>query len=53
MTRVKEGDYTITIYRCFDGIKLFVTDSKGNQIYAHKVSGNPVECAKEVIKRQR
>ncbi len=53
MTRVKEGEYTVTIYRCYDGIKLFVTDSKGNQIYAHKVSGDALERAKEVIRQQQ
>jgi CRISPR/Cas system CMR-associated protein Cmr3 (group 5 of RAMP superfamily) len=52
MTRVKEGEYTITIYRCYDGIKLFVTDAAGNQIYAHKVTGDAMERARAVIAKQ-
>lgn len=44
--------YKVTIFNGYDGTQLFINDPKGNQIYAHKVSGNPIERAKEVINHQ-
>jgi hypothetical protein len=44
--------YKVTIFNSYNGTQLFITDSEGTQIYAHKVSGNPLERAKEVINRQ-
>ncbi len=44
--------YKVTIFKGYNGVQLFITDASGNQIYAHRVSGNPIERAKEVIKGQ-
>jgi hypothetical protein len=44
--------YIVTIFNTYDGTQLFITDSKGNQVYAHRVSGNPMERAREVIAQQ-
>ncbi len=41
--------YKVTIFTTYNGTQLFINDSKGVQIYAHKVSGNPIERAKELI----
>jgi hypothetical protein len=44
--------YKITIFKTYDGTQLFITDARGNQIYAHRVSGNPIDRAREVINGQ-
>ena len=44
--------YKVTIFNTYDGTQLFIIDAKGNQIYAHRVSGNPIQRAKEVISQQ-
>lgn len=44
--------YKVTIFKHYNGTQLFITDSQGVLIYAHKVSGNPVERAKQVIAQQ-
>ena len=41
--------YKVTIFPSYNGVQLFITDKSGVQIYAHKVSGCPVERAKEII----
>jgi hypothetical protein len=44
--------YQITIFNSYNGTQLFITDQSGVQIYAHKVSGDPMQRAMEVINRQ-
>ncbi len=39
----------VSIFKGYDGTQLFITGSDGIQIYAHRVSGDPVAKAKEVI----
>lgn len=44
--------YKVTIFTGYNGTQVFINDPKGVQIYAHKVSSNPIERAKAVINRQ-
>lgn len=44
--------YTVTIFKSYNGTQLFIQDKDGNQIYAHKVSGDALERAVEVISQQ-
>ncbi len=44
--------YKVQIFKSYNGTQLFIMDAEGNQIYAHKVSGNPIERAQEVINQQ-
>jgi hypothetical protein len=44
--------YKVQIFKGYNGTQLFIIDAKGNQIYAHRVSGNPIERAREVISQQ-
>jgi len=44
--------YKVTIFKHYNGTQLFINDPRGVQIYAHKVSGNPIERACEVISQQ-
>ena len=44
--------YKITIFTGFNGTQLFINDARGVQIYAHKVSDDPIQRAKEVITQQ-
>lgn len=41
--------YKVTIFYSYNGTQLFITSSEGVQIYAHKVSGDPIARAEEVI----
>ena len=45
------NEYQITIFTGYNGTQLFINDADGVQIYAHKVSGDPMERAMEVIAR--
>ncbi len=44
--------YQVTIFTGYDGTQLFITNADGIQIYAHRVSGNPIEKAREIIAAQ-
>ena len=44
--------YKVTIFNSYNGTQLFITDSEGVQIYGHKVSGDPMERAMEIIVQQ-
>jgi hypothetical protein len=44
--------YKVSIFKGYDGTQLFITDSTGIQIYAHRVSGDPMTRAKEVIREK-
>jgi hypothetical protein len=52
MQKTTINGYKVTIFTGYNGTQLFITDSKGVQIYAHRVPGNPMERAMEVISRQ-
>lgn len=41
--------YKLTIFYSYNGTQLFITSGEGVQIYAHKVSGDPIARAEEVI----
>ena len=43
--------YAVTVFKGYNGTQLFISDKNGVQVYAHKVSGNPIERAKEVISK--
>ena len=44
--------YKVTIFKGYNGTQLFISDANGVSIYAHKVSGNPIDRAREVISQQ-
>jgi hypothetical protein len=44
--------YRVTIFNHYNGTQLFIEDAAGNQIYAHKVTGDPMERAAQVISQQ-
>lgn len=45
--------YKVTIFFSYLGTQVFINDAKGVQVYAHKVSENPVARAEEFINRQQ
>ncbi len=44
--------FKVTIFYSYNGTQVFINDKAGVQIYGHKVSGNPIDRAREVISRQ-
>ena len=52
MEQTTINGYKVTIFRGYNGTQLFITDAEGDSIYAHKVSGDPMERAMEVIAQQ-
>ena len=52
MQKTTINGYQVTIFTGYNGTQLFITDSTGVQIYAHKVSGDPIARAMEVISQQ-
>lgn len=44
--------YKVIIFFGYTGTQLFINDPKGIEIYAHKVSGNPVARAEAIISQQ-
>jgi len=44
--------YKVMVFKTYNGTELYINNPQGDQIYAHKVSGNPIERAKEVISKQ-
>lgn len=52
MQIIKIDGYTVQIFKSYNGTQVFISDSKGVQIYAHKVSGEPMLRAMEVINNQ-
>ncbi len=44
--------YRVTIFNHYNGTQLFIQDAAGNQIYAHKVSGDVMERAALIISQQ-
>ncbi len=49
MQKIKINGYTVTIFNHYNGTQLFINDSKGVQIYAHKVTGDAMLRALEII----
>lgn len=47
--RTQISGYQVTTFYTQNGTQLFITDSEGVQIYAHRVSGDPIARAKEAI----
>jgi hypothetical protein len=48
-TQTQINGFKVSTITGYDGTQLFITDSDGIQIYAHRVSGDPIARAKEVI----
>ena len=41
--------YRVMIFKGYDGTQLFINNPSGDNIYAHRVSGDAIERAKEII----
>lgn len=41
--------FRVIIFKGYDGTQLFIDNPAGENIFAHRVSGNPVKRAKEII----
>ncbi len=41
--------HRVVIFEGYNGDSMFINDPKGNQIYAHKFTGDAFERAKQVI----
>ena len=52
MQQLTINGYLVTIYYHRNGTQLFIQNAGGFQIYAHRVSGNPLDRAVEVIEAQ-
>lgn len=48
-TQTTINNHKVTIFNHLNGTQLFINDPAGNQIYAHKVSGDALERAKAII----
>lgn len=49
MKQLNINGYLVTIFYHRNGNQLFIQDANGWQIYSHKVSGNPLDRAVELI----
>jgi hypothetical protein len=49
MKQLTINGYKVTIFYHRNGTQLFIQDKSGFQVYAHKVSTNPLDRALEVI----
>lgn len=49
MQQTTINGYRVMIFTGYDGTQLFINNPAGDNIYAHKVSGDPVQRAREVI----
>jgi peroxiredoxin family protein len=47
-TQMIQG-YKVTVFYTMDGMQLFVTDAEGYQVYAHRMTGDPIARAREII----
>lgn len=52
MEQTTINGYKVMIFHGYDGTQLFINDPKGQNIYAHRVSGDAIERAKEIIARE-
>ena len=52
MKQLTINGYLVTIFQTKNGTQLFIQDKSGFQVYAHKVSKNPLERAVEIIEAQ-
>lgn len=46
------NDYKITIFESYEGKQLFIESPAGETVYVHRVAGDPIERAKQVINQQ-
>ncbi len=44
--------HRVVIFESYNGNQMFINDKNGNQIYAHKFTGDAFEQAKKVINGQ-
>ena len=49
MQQTTINGFRVMIFTGYDGTQLFINNPEGDNIYAHKVSGDPMERAREVI----
>lgn len=49
MQTIKINGYKVTTFNSCNGTQLFINDASGVQIYAHKVSGDAMLRALEII----
>ena len=49
MKQLTINGYKVTIFNTANGTQLFIQNADGFQIYAHKVTGSPLERAVEII----
>lgn len=49
MQIIKINGFTVSIFNSYNGTQLFISDASGVSVYAHKVSGDPMLRALEVI----
>jgi hypothetical protein len=52
MQTIKINGFKVTIFNSYNGTQVFINDSKGVQIYGHKVTGDPLLRAMEIIGKQ-
>jgi len=52
MLQTTINGYKVTVFKGYYGTQVFINCPKGVQIYAHKVSGCPIERAREIINQQ-
>lgn len=52
MEQTTISGYKVMIFHGYDGTQLFINDPSGQNIYAHRVSGDAIERAKEIIGRE-
>ncbi|MDQ4119876.1 MAG: hypothetical protein M3209_00230 [Acidobacteriota bacterium] len=52
MKELNINGYKVSIFYHRNGTQLFIQNADGFQIYAHKISGNPLERAVEIIEAQ-
>lgn len=49
MKTAKINNYGIQIFETYNGTELYISNPEGEMIYKHKVSGDAMEIAKQII----
>lgn len=52
MKQTTINNHKVTVFNTYNGTELYITNPKGETIYAHKVSGDAIERAAEIISQQ-
>jgi len=52
MKQLTINGFLVTIFQTKNGTQLFIQNPAGFQIYAHRVSSNPLDRAVEIIEAQ-